>query len=298
MAMRNTNPPKMDLTKKVYVVTGANSGIGYAAAQNFASRGAIVALVCRSEDKGIKTIQRIRRKISNADINLFVADFASLSSVVKVAGEINHCYGKVHVLCNNAGGANSKRTITEDGFETTFAVNHLAGFLLTLLLMPGLLRAAENGMSRVVFTSSLGHRNSPLDFNDLNLEHNYSTLRAYGRSKLMNLLCAREIHKRYGEKNIIASSFHPGTVRTSIWRKGGLFAWALGIIMWPLMWSIKKGSDTLIWLASSNDFASLNAKGSYFFNRQQASIAPFATDEAAEQLWCVSEELVQPFLEN
>ena len=164
--------------------------------------------------------------------------------------------------------------------------------------MPKLLIAAENDAARVVFTSSLGHKNSPLDFDDLNLRNNYGTLRAYGRSKLMHLLNAREIHRRYGGQGVIASSFHPGAVRTSIWRKGGFLAAMLGIVLWPFMWSIKKGSDTFIWLASSNDEAALNAKGNYFFDRRRVSIAPFASDEAAERLWRVSEELVQPFLEG
>ncbi|NKB35500.1 MAG: SDR family NAD(P)-dependent oxidoreductase [Pseudomonadales bacterium] len=296
MVRADTNLPSPDLANKVYVVTGANSGIGYAAAENFAGRGAALALVCRSAEKGTEALSRIRGKTNNMNINLFIADFTSLSSVARVAKEINHTYDKVHVLCNNAGGANSSRTLTKDGFETTFQANHLAGFLLTKLLLPALLNAAEDGSARVVFTSSLGHKNSPLEFDDLNLEKNFSTLRAYGRSKLMNLLTARAIHKRYGDKNVIASSFHPGAVRTPIWRKGGILATVLGILMWPFMWSIKKGSDTFIWLASSNDEDVLSANGNYFFNRKQVSISAFATDEAAEQLWRASEELVQPFL--
>lgn len=298
MVQADRNPPPADLANKGYVVTGANSGIGYAAAENFASRGAALALVCRSAEKGTKALNTIRGKTNNMNINLFVADFTSLDSVVRVAKEINHTYDKVHVLCNNAGGANTSRTLTRDGFEKTFEANHLAGFLLTKLLMPKLLIAAENDAARVVFTSSLGHKNSPLDFDDLNLRNNYGTLRAYGRSKLMNLLNAREIHRRYGGQGVIASSFHPGAVRTSIWRKGGFLAAMLGIVLWPFMWSIKKGSDTFIWLASSNDEAALNAKGNYFFDRRRVSIAPFASDEAAERLWRVSEELVQPFLEG
>ncbi|MDD9889875.1 MAG: SDR family oxidoreductase [Gammaproteobacteria bacterium] len=298
MVRAETNSPPADLANKVYVVTGANSGIGFAAAENFASRGAALAIVCRSAERGTAALNAIRGKTNNTNINLFVADFTSLGSVVRVAQEINHSYDEIHVLCNNAGGANAGRTVTKDGFEKTFEANHLAGFLLTNLLMPKLLLAAAHDSARVVFTSSLGHKNSPLDFDDLNLEKDYSTLRAYGRSKLMNLLNAREIHKRYGDQGVIASSFHPGAVRTSIWKKGGILAAMLGIVMWPFMWSIKRGSDTFIWLASSNDEAALNANGNYFFDRRQVSIAPFATDEAAERLWRISEELVQPFLES
>jgi retinol dehydrogenase 14 len=289
------NLPPADLANKVYVVTGANSGIGYAAAENFASRGAALALVCRSAERGTAALTRIRVRTGNMNINLFVADFASLASVARVAGEINHTYDKIHVLCNNAGSASASRTLTKDGFETTFAANHLAGFLLTKLLLPKLFIAADQDKARVVFTSSLGHKNSALEFDNLNLEQGYSTLKAYGRSKLMNLLTAKELDKRYGEKKIIASSFHPGAVRTLIWRKSGFLASILGLLMYPFMWSIKKGSDTFIWLASSEDEVVLNAAGNYFFDRKQRSIASFASDEAAEQLWRISEELVQPF---
>lgn len=296
MVRADSNPPPPDLANKVYVVTGANSGIGYAAAENFAGRGAAVALVCRSAERGTEALSKIRGKTNNMNINLFIADFTSLKSVAKVAEEIAHTYDRVDVLCNNAGAANPARILTKDGFETTFAANHLAGFLLTQLLMPSILKAAETGSARVVFTSSLGHKNSPLDFDDLGLEKDYGTLRAYGRSKLMNLLTARAIQKRFGDQNVIASSFHPGAVRTPIWRKGGFLATVLGMVMWPFMWSIKKGADTFIWLASSNDSEVVNAAGNYFFDRKQVSIAQFATDEAADQLWQVSEELVQPYV--
>jgi NAD(P)-dependent dehydrogenase (short-subunit alcohol dehydrogenase family) len=127
------------------------------------------------------------------------------------------------------------------------------------------------------------------------LHRGYGILKAYGRSKLMNLLTARELQRRYGDRHIIASSFHPGTVRTSIWRKGGMLARVLGFIMYPFMRSIEKGADTCIWLASSNDAAALNANGNYFVDRTRRSTAKFATDEAAEQLWRISEELIQPF---
>jgi NAD(P)-dependent dehydrogenase (short-subunit alcohol dehydrogenase family) len=161
--------------------------------------------------------------------------------------------------------------------------------------MPSLL-ACQSGPARVVFTSSLGHRNSPLDFDDLELKHNYSTLKAYGRSKLMNLLTAREFHKRYGTSNLIASSFHPGAVRTPIWSKGGVLARLLGLLMYPFMWPVEKGADTFIWLASSDDEAVLGAAGSYFFDRRKRRPAEFATDDAAAKLWSVSDELIAPYL--
>jgi NAD(P)-dependent dehydrogenase (short-subunit alcohol dehydrogenase family) len=135
-----------------------------------------------------------------------------------------------------------------------------------------------------------------LDFGDLNLEENYGYLKAYARSKLMNLLTAREIHRRHKDDNIVASSFCPGGVRSPIWRKGGVSVALIGAIFYPIMMNAKKGADTLIWLASSEDNDSINADGNYFFRRKQPGIAPFATDEAAEELWQVSLDLIRPYL--
>lgn len=285
-----------DLQGKTYVVTGANSGIGYAAALDFARRGASLALVCRSEERGQVALAAIEKDSGNKALKLYLADFNSLAQVDNLSQQLLADYPTIDVLCNNAGGANAARVETSDGFETTFVANHLASFLLTQQLMPSLLKAAEPGLARVVFTSSYGHKNSALDFDDLNLKSGYNTLKAYGRSKLMNLLTAREIHRRFGEQNIVASSYHPGGVRTSIWSKGGMLARVLGFVFYPFMVSIDAGADTLIWLASSDDKASLAAQGNYFYKRKQPSIAEFATDEAAQRLWDKSEGLVRPFV--
>lgn len=284
-----------DLTGKTFVVTGGNSGIGRVAAEDFARRGAEVALVCRSQERGRHALEAIRQHSSNPRVRLFIADFSSLASVAAVACELQAAYPSIDVLCNNAGGANGSRQVTDEGFERTLVTNHLSAFLLTRQLLPALLAAAETGQeARVVFTSSLGHKNSPLDFNDLNLEQGYSTLKAYGRSKLMNLLTARELQRRYGDRGIVASSFHPGAVRTAIWGKGGALASLLGLVMYPFMRPVEQGADTMIWLASSSDAEARHANGDYFMDRRKPTIASFATDAAAHQLWQVSEDLVAP----
>lgn len=285
-----------ELSDKVIVVTGANSGIGFEACKYFASAGATLAMVCRSEEKGQVALERIKSLSNNDSISLFIADFSSLESVSGVGKELLAAYPTIDVLCNNAGGSNSQRIVTSEGFETTLVVNHLSGFLLTKLLMPAILDAAKSESARVVFTSSLGHKNSPLDFDDLGLEKSYGSLKAYGHSKLMNLLTARSLDQRFRANNVIVSSFHPGAVRTAIWGKGGMLAKVLGFVMYPFMWSIEKGTDTFIWLASSNDEAVVKANGKYFFDRQTPKVADFATDVAAEQLWQKSEELVSPWL--
>lgn len=287
---------RKELSSKVIVVTGANSGIGLEAVKCFAAAGATIAMVCRSAEKGKAALEGIKTISGNDSIRLFIADFSSLESVAEVAGQLLATYPAIDVLCNNAGGSNAQRVITSEGFETTLVVNHLSGFLLTKLLMPAILAAAKDEPARVVFTSSLGHKNSPIDFDDLNLQQAYGSLKAYGRSKLMNLLTARSLDQQFRAKNVIASSFHPGAVRTAIWGKGGTLAKVLGFVMYPFMCSIEKGTDTFIWLASSNDEKAKNANGKYFFERESPKVADFATDEAAEQLWKKSEELVSPWV--
>jgi len=290
------NKHEQDLAGKTYLVTGANSGIGLEAAKNFASRGATTLIVSRNKTRGEEARQAIIEQSGNQQVYLFVADMSLLRSVNKLADNIIAQHPTIHVLCNNAGGSNAVRTVTSEGFETTLATNHLGGFLLTMRLLPALRSAAQTGIARIVFTSSYGHNHSPLNFNDLGLAKNYKTLKAYGRSKLMNLLTARELQKRCDDHNIVASSFHPGAVRTPIWGKGGPVARILGFVLKPFMVSIEQGADTLIWLASSEEDESVKANGHYFVKRERAKIASFATDEAAEKLWDQSIELVAPYL--
>ncbi len=287
---------EQDLSGKTYLVTGANSGIGLEAAKNFASRGAITLIVSRDQARGEAARQEIIQVSGNQQVYLYVADFSLLRSVNKLADTVLAQHPVIDVLCNNAGGSNAVRTVTGEGFETTLVTNHLSGFLLTLRLLPALRNAAQNGIARVVFTSSYGHKHSPLNFNDLGLSKNYKTLKAYGRSKLMNLLTAHELQKRCDDYNIVASSFHPGAARTPIWGKGGPVARILGFVLKPFMVSVEQGADTLIWLASSNEDESVQANGHYFVKRKRAPIATFATDEAAAKLWRHSVELVAPYL--
>ena len=286
---------EMALSGKNFVVTGANSGIGLFSARRFAQLGANVALVCRNEQRGCEAVAQIIATTGNENISLYLGDFNSLASVSEVADNLLRDIPKIDVLCNNAGGVNGDRTVSGEGFETTFVSNHLSSFLLTKKLLPAILNAAGEDQARIVFTSSYGHFNSALNFDDLGLEEGYSTLKAYGRSKLMNLLTARELQHRLGAKNVVVSSFHPGTVRTPIWNKSGALARMLGLILYPFMKSVEQGSDTFIWLASSEDHASRGADGHYFYKRKRAGTAKFATDDDAKRLWQISEELIAPY---
>lgn len=286
-----------DLSGKTYLITGGNSGIGYEAVRNFASRGAVVILVCRNENKGRKALENIKLETGNDSLFLYVADFSSLSSVSRFAKRISGDFSKIDALCNNVGGANATRMVTEEGFEMTFVTNHLSGFLLTKMLLPLLSVSANEEPARVIFTSSYGHAHSALNFDDLELINGYRSLRAYGRSKLMNLLTAREFSLRYQKENIVFSSFHPGAVRTPIWSKGGLAARFIGFVLFPILINVKRGSDTFIWLASSQDREALEADGQYFYKRKRAREANHATAAAASKLWDLTEKLVAPFAE-
>lgn len=285
-----------DLAGKTYLVTGANSGIGFEAAKNFATRGATTIIVCRSAARGEEAKERLMQLTGNPQVHLYIADFSLLASVSEVADAILADFPVINVLCNNAGGANVDHTLSAEGFELTFVTNHLSGFLLTQKLLPAIIKGGEQDLARIVFTSSYGHTQSPLDFDDLGMKKNYKGIQAYGRSKLMNLLTAREVQRRYSEHNIVASSFHPGAVRTPIWKKGGTVVRTFALLFYPFMISIEKGTDTFIWLASSNDEASVQANGRYFVKRTPTTPASFATDEAARTLWQVSMDLVTPYL--
>lgn len=289
---------KLDFAGKVVVVTGANSGLGFVACRYFAARGATLAIVCRNAEKGRIALDTLKQESGNHSIQLFLADLSSLAETKVLAESLAAEYPAIDILLNNAGGVNSRHQLTHEGFELTFVSNHLSNFLLTHALMPCLERAASKSRVRVVFTSSLGHTNSPLDFSDLNLMKGYTALKAYGRSKLMNLLTAQALHRRYGSNNIAFSSFHPGVVRTGIWAKGGTLARVVGFLMSPFMRDEDKGAETLIWLAASNDSAASSPEGGYFVDMRPAKIASFATEEAGERLYQESMQLISPWYEG
>lgn len=193
------------MEKKTIVITGSSDGIGAAAARELKAMGHNVIIVGRSKEK----TERIAKEL-NAPFHL--VDYADLSQVKRLAEELNQ-YNKIDVLVNNAGGAQNERKITIDGYEKTFQINHLAPFLLTNLLMEKLCESKAT----VIQTSSIGANmfGTNLDINDLNNEKNYSPQKAYGESKLENILFTYELHKRFSDKGINAVAFEPGIVRSN-----------------------------------------------------------------------------------
>ncbi|WP_426766225.1 SDR family NAD(P)-dependent oxidoreductase [Pseudarthrobacter sp. 1G09] len=272
------------MTQRTIVITGASDGIGAAAARTLAKGGDRVVVVGRSAEK-------TRALAKEIDADYFVTDFADLAQVRTLAAQLKSDYPRIDVLANNAGGIMGKRTLTVDGNEATFQVNHLAPFLLTTLLMDTL--AASD--AKVINTSSAANGFGKLDLFDLAAEHSYSVNRAYGTGKLANILFTSELHRRFHERGITTAAFHPGVVRTNFaadsaspWRH------AYKTILNRFMLTPDQGADTMLWLingTAGTDWIS----GAYYAKRALAKANKQAYDAVlARELWDRSEELVKP----
>jgi NAD(P)-dependent dehydrogenase (short-subunit alcohol dehydrogenase family) len=205
---------------RVCVITGATSGIGRATAEELGRRDATLALVCRDRARGEETREAILTA-GNAVVTLHLADLSSQAEIRRVAAELTEQYPQIHLLINNAGVANLHRTTTVDGIETVFAVNHLAYFLLTNLLLDTLRRSAP---ARIVNVASDAHKFGPLDFDDLQNTQRYRSLRVYGQSKLCNMLFTRELARRLAGTDVTVNAVHPGAVATRLGTNNGRWA--------------------------------------------------------------------------
>jgi len=269
------------------IITGATSGIGEATALALAERGAQLALVCRSRSRGEATQQRIERAAGRACVRLFEADFERLDDVRRVSDELLRELDRIDVLLNNAGVTLLKRSETTDGHETTFAVNHLAPFLLTHRLLGRLL---ENPEARIVNVASEAHRFARFDLADLQSERRYSAMRVYGASKLANLLFTEELSRRLEGRPIRIWSLHPGAVRTRLGANNGTLSKIVMPIAHLFMKSPEKGAETSVHLCSEPGLDAPN--GTYFANARPKEPAARARDrDLAEHLWAQSEAL-------
>ncbi len=270
---------------KVCVVTGATSGIGKAAAAALAGLGATVVLVGRDRGRTEAAAAEIG-SVSASPPRAEIADLASLEQVRGLAGRLAGLE-RIDVLINNAGLVLGERRITPDGFEHVFAVNHLAPFLLTSLLLPKL---AASAPARVVTVTSDAHSAARLDLSDLNLERGWDSWRSYANSKLAGILFTRELARRLDGTEVTASCAHPGVVRTGFGREARPLL-RLGItIARPFMASPGRGADTIVYLASSPDVA--GQTGGYYVKRQWREPSAAARDDAAaRKLWELSEKL-------
>jgi NAD(P)-dependent dehydrogenase (short-subunit alcohol dehydrogenase family) len=277
----------MTLEGKTCLVTGATSGIGKEIALGLAVMGATVVLAGRKRERCEAAMQEIRAKVNDASVSYLVADLSSQASVRQLAKEYAGAHRRLDVLVNNAGVFLARRTTTIDGIEYTLAVNHLAPFLLTGLLID-IIKASSP--ARIIITSSVAHSGARIDFDDIQFERKpYSGIRAYGQSKLANILFTKELARRLEGSGVTANCFHPGAVRTNllqgnpwhyrlVWNAAGSF-----------FLSPEKGADTGIYLASSPDVEGVTGK--YFVKREQVEPTDGAGDKEAARLWDVSERL-------
>jgi NAD(P)-dependent dehydrogenase (short-subunit alcohol dehydrogenase family) len=274
------------MKSKICVVTGTTSGIGKETAVALARAGARVAIVCRTQDKGERALAEIRRR-SAGDVALFVADLASQRAIRVLAARLSTALPRIDVLVNNAGLILDRRVLTEDGLETTFAVNHIGYFLLTRLLEPKLLAGAP---ARVVNVASRAHQSGTLRFDDLMGAKGYDGWSAYVQSKLANIVFTYELARRLAGSGVTANCLHPGVIASNFGNAGPLMI-RLGVRLGrPFMKGPARGADTSIYLASSPEVEGVSGK--YFVNRRQARSNDESYDATvATRLWKVSEEL-------
>ena len=273
---------------KICLITGGTNGIGKSTAQDLARIGATVIIVGRDAQKTSRVVKEIRAASGNKNVGSILADLSSEQDVRRLADEFKGKYSHLHVLINNAGAVFMQRQLSVDGIEMTFALNHLAGFLLTNLLLDTLKASAP---ARIINVSSGAHTTGKIEFDNLQAERGYSP-RVYENSKLANILFTMELARRLEGTGVTVNALHPGFTSTGFAKNNGKVIAALVSIFAPLVArSSAKGAETSIYLASSPSVEGITGK--YFHNSRVLPAASQATDMVvARKLWDVSAEMV------
>jgi NAD(P)-dependent dehydrogenase (short-subunit alcohol dehydrogenase family) len=266
---------------KVVVITGATSGIGRIAAEALAAQGARIVLVARDEGRAESVVARLREVAPQVAHRAHIGDLLSLADTKRVGDRIAAEESRIDVLINNAGNIFARRALTADGMERTFALNHMAYFLLTHQLRDRLVASAP---ARIVNTASAAHRGNVLDFGDLQMEKRYRPMTAYGRSKLANILFTRELARHLAGTGVTTNCLHPGFVATRFGQsEGGVFAAMVSLSM-VFASKPERGAKTIVHLAASPDAAAVT--GGYFVDCREVVPSRKAQDEvAARRLW-------------
>jgi retinol dehydrogenase 14 len=274
---------------KTAIVTGANSGMGKVTAKALLEKGFELIIVCRSAEKGNDTYAELKNKFPSAKLSLMLADLSSIKEVYRLAGEIRLALGQLDVLVNNAGAFNEKREVTVDGYERTFATNHLSYFLLGNELLDLLMKSPDG---RIVNIASQAQKMGKLKWDDLNLEQQYSGLQAYCNSKMMNIMYTYALADRLEGTSVKVNAVHPGVVRTRFGNSGNGFVAIYTRLFGWTMRSPERGADTAIWLASSEEAKPFT--GLFFIDRKPAKSRPETYKvENLERLWRVSDEMIK-----
>lgn len=276
----------INMTSKVALITGANSGIGKETALVLARTGADLVIVCRDQERGRAALDEIKTKSGNASVELMICDLSSQAQIRKLADEFKQKHNRLDVLINNAGVILTRRRVTEDGLESTFAINHLAYFLLSNLLLDLIKQSAP---ARIVNVSSTVHKSATIDFDDLQSERSYSSMRAYGQSKLANVLFTYELARRLEGTRVTVNCLHPGVIATNIFRD---VSGVVGAAAKLFLKSPRRGAETSIYLATSPEVTGVTGK--YFDDKRAVRSSPESYDEAiADRLWQVSAQLTK-----
>jgi len=267
---------------KTVVITGATSGIGLIAAERLAALGARLVIVARSRRRGENALARLAAHGPGAAHAVHYADLSRLADMKRVGAEIAAAEPRIDVLINNAGSMFGTRQVTEDGLERTFALNHVAYFVLTHLLRD---RVAAAAPARIVSTASDAHLRETLDLSDLQFARGYRLRAAYGRSKLANILFTRELARRLAGTGVTANCLHPGFVATDLGqRDNGLLAIMIRLAMIVRAEPAEKGAETIVYLASAPEVADVS--GAYFHDCRPATPSREAqNDDDARRLW-------------
>ena len=267
------------------MITGANSGIGKATALGLAETGARIVMVCRNKERGESAQQEIIEKTGNKNVDLLICDLSSQEQIRKLVSEFKQKYHNLHVLINNAGIVLSKRELSVDGIEMNFAVNYLASFLLTNLLIDIIKKSAP---SRIINVSSGVHKMASMDFDDLQGENKkYGAFKNYGVSKLALTLFTYELSRRLEGTGVTVNAVHPGVVRSNLGRDQPAFSRAFQKVFFK---SPKKGATTSIYLASSPEVKGITGK--YFVNKEpKKSSDESYNEEYAKRLWEISTQM-------
>ena len=273
-----------NLNGKVCLVTGANSGIGRSAAHALAQMNATVVMVCRDRRRSEPVLDEIKAATGNQNVELMICDLSSQTDLRRFAGEFIKTHNRLDVLLNNAGIVVRKRSLTEDGIESTFAVNHLGYFLLTNLLLDLLKKSAP---ARIVNVSSATHAYGKVDFDDLQSEKKYGGFAAYANSKLANVLFTYELARRLEGTGVTANCLHPGPVATGLFRN---LPKPIEALIKLVTISPDKGAETSVYVASSPEVEGVTGK--YFAKKRERKTSKESyNEEAAHRLWEVSEKM-------
>ncbi len=272
---------------RTVIITGATSGIGEVAAIRLAERGARIVFTARDAARADATMKKLRAANASAGHAMHLGDLSLLSEMKRLATELA-AEPQIHVLVNNAGALFNRRTETVDGLEKTFALNHMAYFVVTNLLLA---RLKETPGARIVNVASNAHRGAVLNFADLQSRHGYSGFNVYSKSKLCNILFTRELARRLKGSGVTANCLHPGFVATRFGdQSGGIMRAVIGIAKPLGAIAPEEGADTIIHLASSPEVADIN--GEYFYKRQITEPTLEARNDAdARKLWEISTTL-------